>query len=102
MISRFLIRLGLIWLVFLCLGLTLASTNQPSVAETLDDPITATLNDVPHIQQLPGFGGEACTAMALQRLGHKHDQLDIFNLTDLHPEVGRGCSTHDLARLLPT
>ena len=43
------------------------------------------------------FCGEACVAMALQKLGKPADQDFVFDQSGLSPIDGRGCYTKDLA-----
>lgn len=54
--------------------------------------------NVPHVQQKPDFCGEACVAMALNRLGRNVDQDWVFDHAGLDPHLGRGCYTRDLAK----
>jgi hypothetical protein len=58
------------------------------------------LNDVPFVAQKPDFCGEAVAAMALNRLGLKVTQDDVFNASGLDPLKGRGVWTDDLAKSL--
>ena len=58
------------------------------------------IEDVPHVTQKPDFCGEACAEMFLQKLGHKINQDDIFNMSGLDPAQGRGCYTPELAKAL--
>lgn len=58
------------------------------------------LNDVPFVEQKPDFCGEAVASMALQRLGVKVTQDDVFNASGLDPLKGRGVWTDELARAL--
>ena len=55
------------------------------------------IRDVPHIEQKPDFCGEACVAMALQKLGKPADQDFVFDQSGLSPIHGRGCYARDLA-----
>lgn len=55
------------------------------------------IKNVPHIRQKPDFCGEACVAMALQKLGHRADQDFVFDKSGLSPIHGRGCYTKELA-----
>ena len=55
------------------------------------------IRNVPHIEQKPDFCGEACVAMALQKLGKAADQDFVFDQSGLSPIHGRGCYTKDLA-----
>lgn len=55
------------------------------------------IRNVPHIQQKPDFCGEACVAMALQKLGKPADQDFVFDVSGLSPLQGRGCFTKELA-----
>jgi hypothetical protein len=51
---------------------------------------------VPHIRQKPDFCGEACVAMVLQKHGRDVSQDMVFELSNLSPELGRGCHTREL------
>jgi hypothetical protein len=59
-------------------------------------PKPVVLQDIPHIRQRPDFCGEACVAMALQKLGKSWTQDDVFNASGLDPLKGRGCYTREL------
>jgi hypothetical protein len=63
-------------------------------------PESVLIEDVPHVRQEPDFCGEACVAMALQKLGHDVTQDDVFNLAGVDPALGRGCVTRELANVL--
>ena len=56
------------------------------------------IEKVPHIRQRPDFCGEACVAMALRRLGHKHDQDDVFAELGVDPLLGRGAVTKEMVK----
>jgi len=58
------------------------------------------IKDVPHVKQKPDFCGEACAEMALARLGKRHTQDDVFNVSGVDPVLGRGCRTPELAAAL--
>jgi hypothetical protein len=58
------------------------------------------IKDVPHVQQKPDFCGEACVAMALNKLGYKVTQDHVFNLAGVDPALGRGCVTRELVAVL--
>lgn len=61
---------------------------------------TVLLEDVPFVRMKPSFGGEACAAMALARLGRNLGQDDVFNASGLKAEIGRGCGPEELAATL--
>lgn len=69
-------------------------------AETLPALASVRIEGVPHVTQRPDFCGEACAAMALNRLGHPIDQNDVFDQAGLAPEQGRGCHTKELRSAL--
>ncbi|MCA9068394.1 MAG: C39 family peptidase, partial [Planctomycetaceae bacterium] len=75
--------LGVIWS---------SAVSQDNRLESIQIP------NVPHIQQKPDFCGEACVAMALNRLGRNVDQDWVFDHAGLDPHLGRGCYTRDLAK----
>jgi len=50
--------------------------------------------------QKPGFGGEACAAMYLRRLGHPVDQDYVFDQSGVDPSEARGCNPRELATAL--
>lgn len=54
------------------------------------------IDHIPHIHQKPDFCGEACVAMALQRLGHHVDQDQVFARSGVNPALGRGAWTPEL------
>ncbi len=58
------------------------------------------IEDIPHIYQKPDFCGEACAAMALQKLGKPLDQDYVFDQSGLDPLAARGCYTKELAHAL--
>ena len=58
------------------------------------------IKDVPHVRQEPDFCGEACVAMALNKLGYKVTQDHVFNLAGVDPALGRGCVTRELVGVL--
>ena len=60
-------------------------------------PASVVIRGVPHIRQKPDFCGEACVAMALQKLGKPADQDYVFDVSGLSPLQGRGCYTRELA-----
>ena len=49
-----------------------------------------------HARQRTDFCGEACAQMALSRLGHPVDQDDVFGLSGVDPNLGRGAWTREL------
>lgn len=57
---------------------------------------TVVLDGVPHVRQRPDFCGEADVEMVLRALGQRHTQDDVFALTGLSPELGRGAYTKEL------
>jgi hypothetical protein len=59
---------------------------------------SVTLRGVPFVRQKPDFCGEACVAMALQRLGHRVSQDQVFAATGVAPRLGRGALAKDLLR----
>ena len=79
-------------LIFL-LTVTLVGTADGNAA----GPDSVVIRNVPHIHQKPDFCGEACVAMALQKLGKPADQDFVFDLSGLSPVQGRGCYTNELA-----
>lgn len=74
------------------------SAASPNVS-ALDDVL---IPGVPHIKQKPDFCGEACVAMALNRLGRSVDQDWVFDQSGLDPLAGRGCYTRELAKAIQT
>ncbi len=58
------------------------------------------IKGVPHMRQRSDFCGEACIAMALQKLGYAATQDHIFNLSGVDPALGRGCITGDMEKVL--
>jgi len=74
------------------------AANPPAAAASAYTDVL--IKDVPHIKQKPDFCGEACAAMALQRLGKKWDQDDVFNVSGVDPVLARGCTTRELAPAL--
>jgi hypothetical protein len=59
--------------------------------------VPVAITNVPHVRQLPDFCGEACVAMALNRLGFAYTQEDVFDASELDPLLGRGCYARELA-----
>jgi len=55
---------------------------------------------IPHVRQKADFCGEACIAMALERLGQAATQDHIFNLSGVEPALGRSCTTGDMDTIL--
>ncbi len=51
-------------------------------------------------RQLPDFGGEACAAMWLHKLGYRADQDYVFDQSGLDPMAARGCRPEELAAAL--
>ncbi len=60
------------------------------------------IKQVPHVAQKPDFCGEACVAMAMNRLGRNVDQDWVFDQSGLDPLLGRGCYTRELVTALKT
>ncbi len=58
------------------------------------------IKDVPFIVQKPDFCGEACIAAWLSHLGHTISQDQVFNLSGVDPNLGRGCITSDMKTVL--
>ncbi|MBN1916776.1 MAG: C39 family peptidase [Verrucomicrobia bacterium] len=58
------------------------------------------IKDVPHVRQKPDFCGEACVAMALNKLGYQVTQDHVFNLAGVDPALARGCVTRELVAVL--
>ena len=54
------------------------------------------IDGIPHVRQKPDFCGEACVAMALQKLNVDADQDWVFDNSGLSPLRGRGCYTKEL------
>ncbi len=69
--------------------LLIAAATYPSVEIT-----------VPHVEQRPDFCGEACTEMALAHFGIKATQDQIFTLSGVDPQKGRGVWTDELSTTL--
>ena len=61
---------------------------------------SALIRNVPPVRQKPDFCGEACVEMYLRKLGHAVDQDRVFNVSGTDPELGRGCTTKELATAL--
>lgn len=57
---------------------------------------SALVPGVPAVRQKPDFCGEACAEMYLRKLGHKLTQDQVFNISGLDPNLGRGCYTAEL------
>ena len=77
-------------LFFLCVCAAEAASTGGSVV----------IKDVPHVRQKPDFCGEACIAMALNKLGYKVTQDHVFNLAGVDPAFGRGCVTGEMVQVL--
>jgi hypothetical protein len=58
------------------------------------------IEGVPHVLKRPDFGGEACAAMFLQKLGLPADQDYVFDQSGLDPLLARGCHSNDLVTAL--
>ena len=58
------------------------------------------IKDVPHVLKKRDFGGEACAAMYLRRLGQPVDQDYVFDCSGLDPMQARGCHTKELTTAL--
>jgi len=56
--------------------------------------------DVPHVEQRPDFCGEACAQMGLAHFGIKVTQEQVFTLSGVDPQKGRGVWTDELAHTL--
>ena len=54
------------------------------------------INMVPHVEAKPGFDGEACAAMVLERMGTQLDQDFVFDQSGVDPAFGRGCNMAEL------
>jgi len=54
------------------------------------------INMVPHVEAKPDFGGEACAAMVLERMGTRLDQDFVFDQSGVDPALGRGCNMAEL------
>lgn len=80
---------------------SLAQPGEPAAIPPIPSPYSsARVEGVPHVRQKPDFCGEACAAMYLAKLGHRIDQDQVFNESGVDPELGRGCHTRELARVL--
>lgn len=78
-----------------------ADRAEPTIpVARVDLGASVTIGGIPHIRQRPDFCGEACAAMFLQKLGHKHTQDDVFDVAGLDPLKARGCFTPELVRAL--
>ncbi len=87
--------------VVITIGRTLPPTETPLLQRaSAADYASILLPDVPHVRQRPDFCGEACVEMWLRKLGYKIDQDDVFNVSGLDPERGRGCYTAEMVRAL--
>ena len=81
--------------------LTFVLLAPPQRVTTAATPSKSVLIEgVPHVKQKPDFCGEACVEMYLRKLGHKFDQDDVFDQSQLDPAKGRGCYTADLKRAM--
>jgi Papain-like cysteine protease AvrRpt2 len=58
------------------------------------------ISGVPHVEQRPDFGGEACAEMFLRKRNSSLDQDDVFEQSGVDPVLGRGCNTRELAQAL--
>ena len=74
-----------------------AAMSAPAAGQGLDSVL---IENVPHVEQLPDFCGEACAAMALQKLGQPYTQQHVFDASRLSSELGRGCHTGELVNAL--
>lgn len=84
-----------------CLGFFATLILMPfsiAVGAQLQPAESVLIRDVPHITQQPDFCGEACVAMALQKIGKPADQDFVFDQSGLAALEGRGCFTKELAR----
>jgi len=57
---------------------------------------SVTIDGIPHVQQRPDFGGEACLEMALRWQGSSVDQDQVFEASGLDPSLGRGVHAQEL------
>jgi hypothetical protein len=84
----------------LLLSLLLLALAGGAAARIASRPPSVLIRGVPFVQQRPDFCGEACVEMALRRLGHSVSQDEVFGLTGVSPELGRGAVTWELRRAL--
>ena len=59
------------------------------------------IEETPHVVDSGGFSAEACTAMALTRLGRSATVDDVFHTARIDPALGRGAKPEELAAALP-
>ena len=92
-------RYAVVAMLALCVAAAKGATPAPPSppAPVYSDVL---IKDVPHVKQKPDFCGEACAEMALARLGKRHTQDDVFNVSGVDPVLGRGCRTPELAAAL--
>ncbi|RME04171.1 MAG: hypothetical protein D6805_03975 [Planctomycetota bacterium] len=55
------------------------------------------IRGIPHIRQKLCLSGEACMVMYFRYRGYLLTQEDVFNVSRLSPEEGRGCGPKELA-----
>jgi len=89
-------RYAVVAMLALCVAAAKGATPAPPSPVYRD----VLIKDVPHVKQKPDFCGEACAEMALARLGKRHTQDDVFNVSGVDPVLGRGCRTPELAAAL--
>ncbi len=77
-----------------------AKPAEPATAPAEPWGASVLIRGVPHVRQKPDFCGEACAAMALNRLGVAVDQDWVFDQSGLDPAEGRGCHVKELAAAL--
>jgi hypothetical protein len=93
-------RIGRWTLAVACWTLLLLACPPHGVRAAKPGYATVQMENVPHVRQKPDFCGEACAEMWLGKLGHGIDQDDVFNLSGVNPERGRGCRTPELSKAL--
>jgi hypothetical protein len=94
--------IGLAQLVFALGGLIASCAPGESQAQS---PIVVSggqlasvqIAGVPHVNQRPDFGGEACVEMFLRKLKVRLDQDGVFEQAGVDPVLGRGCEASELA-----
>ena len=102
--------IGLALTVFALAGVIASAGLAESLAEpqfvvsgeqTITGPFASVqIAGVPHINQRPDFGGEACIEMFLRKLKVRLDQDGVFEQAGVDPVLGRGCEASELARAL--
>ena len=91
-------RFGFLVIVQLLLVACSAGGQAPAAAK--EKAASFLIRDVPFLKQKPGFGGEACAAIMLAKLGKDLGQDDVFNASGVDASLGRGCDPEELARAL--